>query len=188
MRLGVLGGSFDPPHMAHLFAAVYTISTGKADLVWLVPTYRHPFQKVLSDFEHRLTMCRLAVEPVSHLVQVMDIEKSLGSTSYTVRTLEKIHQQRPKDTLVLIMGSDTLADKEKWKDFQKIEELAELVVIGRRGFENSDTKSYNNDLVLPLVSSTEIRKRVQNGEPIDGLVPSTVKDYIYSHGLYLQGH
>ena len=184
MRVGVLGGSFDPPHQAHLFAACYAVTSGRVDRVLLVPVFRHPLDKPLSPYEHRVAMCRRLLATLGERFEVSEIERALGGVSYTVRTLERLATDHPEDELCLIIGTDALAERDEWKDFERIRELAELVVMRRRGAAEAPEGEDALPVVLPELSSTEIRERLGRGESIAGLVPAAVADYIEENGLY----
>ena len=184
MRVGVLGGSFDPPHHAHLFAACYAVTSGRVDRVLLVPVFRHPFDKPLSAYSHRVAMCRLALAPLGAHFEVSEIERALGGVSYTVRTLERLAADHPDDEMCLIIGTDALAERDGWKDFDRIRELVELVVLRRQGAAEAPEGEGALPVVLPELSSTEIRERVGRGESIAGLVPAAVAEYIEEKGLY----
>jgi len=184
MRIGVLGGSFDPPHQAHLFAACYAVTSGCVDRVLLIPVFEHPFDKPLSAYEQRVAMCRLALQPLGDRFGVSEIERELGGVSYTVRTLQQLAADRPGDELALVIGSDALAEREEWKDFERIRELAELVVLQRQGAAAVPEGERVLPVVLPEISSTMIRERVARGESIEGLVPRAVAEYIVEQGMY----
>ena len=95
MKIGVLGGSFNPPHIGHLLLSVYALTIKDLDRVFVVPCFRHPFGKDLIDFKHRLKMCGLAFGDFKRHIKVSDIEKKLGDISrtlYTLKALKKKHK------------------------------------------------------------------------------------------------
>ena len=178
--VALLGGSFNPPHVAHQMAALWVLSTGGADQVWLVPCYRHPFGKELVPFAHRLRMCELAVGPfATGKVAVSDVEQHLGGESRTYYTVQHLVDQHPEHRFSLVIGADILAEKDSWYRFDAIEELVRIDVVGRSGHPTTGVS-----IVLPEVSSTDIRRRLRRGEPVDHLVPAAVLAYIEGHGLY----
>ncbi|MBL4819354.1 MAG: nicotinate (nicotinamide) nucleotide adenylyltransferase [Deltaproteobacteria bacterium] len=166
--IGILGGSFDPPHLGHQMLALAALSTTPIGEVWIVPCASHAFNKPLSPFEHRLKMCEYAF---SHLrsVQVLDLERDLPKPNYTVQTLEAIQEARPDLKLYFVMGSDLMADFDKWEGHEKIREIAELVIVDRK-------------TLLPQAKSTTIRSVVprQDFSNLD----LKVRDYIQKTGLY----
>jgi nicotinate-nucleotide adenylyltransferase len=180
-RVALLGGSFNPPHVAHQMAALWVLSTGRADQVWLVPCFQHPFAKKLCAFEHRRRMCELAVEGLwaSGLIAVSSVEQELGGTSRTLDTIEHLLGRHPGHELALVIGADILGETDSWYRFEEIERLVDLIVVGRGGYEGPE-----GTVVLPRVSSTEIRARLRAGEPVDHLVPARVLAYIEEQGLY----
>lgn len=176
--LAVFGGSFDPPHVGHVLAATWVISTQPVDGLLVVPALSHPFGKRLAPYPHRRRMAELAFADIAR-VAVSDVEARMGGPSYTVDTLERLQREHPGVTLRLVVGSDLVAQVPTWHEGHRIEQLARLLVVGRGGHEDG-----TEDLVMPAVSSTEVRRRAQAGEPLDGLVPRTVASYICRHALY----
>ena len=128
-RIGIYGGSFNPPHVGHIGAAQAAIAELRLDRMLLMPAFQSPDkQKPEIDPAHRLQMLRLAAEPD---MEVSDLEISRGGISYTVQTLEQLHKEHPDAELVLCMGSDMFLNLQKWKDPQRIMELAEIAVFQR---------------------------------------------------------
>jgi nicotinate-nucleotide adenylyltransferase len=194
-RVAVFGGSFNPPHVAHLLAAVYALSTAPIDEVLVVPVYRHPFSKSLLDFEHRLAMCRLALGWVPH-VTVSDVERELGGESLTLRLVEHLAREHPSWSLRLLIGADVLADLPKWHRFDRIAEVAPPLVLGRVGvvpppdpgaaIGRAGAVMMPSFPALPRVSSTEIRSAFAAGEieSVRPRLPAPVLAYIVEHELY----
>jgi nicotinate-nucleotide adenylyltransferase len=180
----VFGGSFNPPHVAHLMAAVYVLATAPVDDVLVVPVYRHPFSKELAPFEDRLEMCRLAFSWIPR-VTVSAVERELGGESLTLRTLEHLAVAHPDWSMRLLIGADVLPDLPKWHRFDRIAEIAPPIVVGRAGV----TAEGAPEPVLPRVSSTEVREAIAGNdeERAARLVPSNVLAYARAHGLYGRG-
>jgi len=182
MRIAVFGGSFDPPHTGHMMACYFLLGVHGADEVWLVPVFNHPFAKPLSPYEKRVEMCRLAAVPFRDRVKVDTIESEMGEGPvYTVDLLAELRRRHPEHSFAFVVGSDTLAESRCWKDFDKIQTLAELIVLQRRGSADSGKKT---PFLLPELSSTQIRNLLGSGSPADGLVPASVLDYLKKEGLY----
>ena len=175
--LGVFGGSFDPPHVAHTLAVVYALSAHALDRVLVVPAFRHPFDKPLAPFEHRVRMCQIAMRDLAR-VEVSSIESELGGTSRTLRTLEALAERHPGAALRLLLGSDLLAETPSWQRYDRIRELAPPIVIGREGSAPPDMPA------LPALSSTEARRRLHAGLSTEGLLDPRVADYARTHALY----
>lgn len=176
--LAFFGGSFDPPHVGHVLAASWVLATREVDELLVVPAFEHAFGKGLAPFEHRLRMAQLAFAPLGR-VSVSEIEARMGGSSYTVHTLEKLREENPDADVMLVVGSDLVPEIPRWHEGHRIPELATLVVVGRGGYLDG-----TEDIVMPNISSTEIRRRLAAGEPADALVPRDVLAYIAAHGLY----
>ncbi len=177
MHLGLFGGSFDPPHLGHQMAMLYALATARLDGLLMVPCFRHPFDKRLQPFEHRFAMAKLAAAPLTG-VEVSDVEARLGGASRTLRTVRALVDERPGVRLVLVIGADLLAERERWYGWDELRTLVDFAVVGRAGHAGG------GEVAVPDVSSTEIRARVQRGAPLDGLVSAAVADYVAQHGLY----
>jgi nicotinate-nucleotide adenylyltransferase len=181
MNVFVFGGSFDPPHVAHVMAITYVISMHDADEVLVVPCYRHPLGKELSSFEDRFAMCQRAMGWLPRTI-VSRVEEQLGGESRTLRTLEHLAQENPDWRMRLVVGGDILLEGRRWHHFDEIAELAPLLVLGRVGTDASGAPA----AVLPDVSSTAIREAIRAGDVdrVRATVPPSVLDYIAAHGLY----
>jgi len=183
--LAILGGSFDPPHVAHLLVASYVLALGDVQRVLVVPTFEHPFGKPLSPFEERLELCRRCFEGQPG-VEVSGIEAELPRPSYTVRLLERLQADNPERPLRLIIGSDVLAETGAWHDFPRVEALAPPLVLARVGHERPGL----GPAVLPDVSSTRVRELLaRRTEPeaareLAWLVPRRVLEHIAAANLY----
>ena len=180
-RVALLGGSFNPPHVAHLMAAYWTLATQDVREVWLLPSYRHPFGKELVAFDDRVRMCELAARGVRG-VAVCTAERELASdplVGKTVRTLEHLVAKHPDTDFALVVGADILPDTPKWYRWDRITELARIIVVGREGFPPVPGAP-----TLPAISSTEIRARLARGDDVSGLVPRKVREYVAERGLY----
>lgn len=180
MRLAVFGGSFNPPHLAHQMAALAALESGAVDVVWMIPTFQHAFAKELAPFADRVEMCERLAAPLGARVVVSRIEAELGGESRTLVTLERLAALLPEARLRLLIGADILAETASWHRWDRVIELAPPLVFGRAGHP----ESAGCDLVLPDISSTEIRRRLAAGEDVGGLLPEAVRTYIVGRGLY----
>jgi nicotinate-nucleotide adenylyltransferase len=194
--LGILGGTFNPPHVAHLVCARAAIAQLALDGVLFMPVAAPPHKPLPDDPgpEVRLTMCRLATAGDTRF-EVSDLEVRRGGASYTVATLEELHETRPEDELTFIAGGDMAASLPEWREPERLLELACFAVAERDGAERDEIERRTADLSgrerivffdMPRldVSSSEVRTRVATGRPIDELVPPAVAAYIDEHGLY----
>ena len=188
-HIGLLGGTFDPPHNGHLVAAVNVRHALGLERMVLVPA-GVPWQKAdersISDGAHRLAMTRLLIEGVEGL-EVSTVELDRAGDTYTADTLEAL--TAPGDVTVhLVVGSDVAAGLDTWKRPEVVRRLARTVVYERPGALGSRPPAgWPHEVVdVPLldVSSTDLRDRVATGRPIEGLTPAAVVAYVRRHGLY----
>jgi nicotinate-nucleotide adenylyltransferase len=197
VRVGILGGTFNPPHLGHLVCAQEAYLRLRLHRVMLVPA-RIPPHKPVEDEPgpgHRLELCRLAVQGDEQRLEVSDLELARPGPSYTVDTLEELHAGAPESELFLIVGGDIAAGLPEWRQPERVLSLATLAVAGREGTERVTIDEALRTLrggeratffQMPEigVSSTMIRRRVRDGKPIKYLVPDAVAGYIARHDLY----
>lgn len=179
-RIGLLGGSFNPPHLGHLLIATAVYAVEDIDHLWVIPTASHAFGKDLAPFADRVRMCHLAFRHLAGGAAVVDIEERLPKPSYTVNLLRVLHALRPGIKPVWIAGSDLIAELPRWKDADEVQRLAEFVIVPRKGYEGGARLGID----LPLLSSTDVRATLQGGRGIGGLVDREVLAYIERRGLY----
>jgi len=183
--VAIYGGSFDPPHVSHVLAAVYALKVGGFERVLVVPVFEHAFHKQLTPFEHRVRMCELAFEGIAG-VEVTPVERELQTPSLTLRTLEHLAAAHPEWALRLLVGSDVLSETAKWHAFERVSALAPPYVVARPGYEHPD----GHALLLPDVSSTRVREALASPGAADhaallaASVPSAVLEYLREQGLY----
>ena len=196
-RLGLLGGTFSPPHIAHLLMAQeawYRLSLVQAVFV---PTARNPLKDDPRDETtdaHRLNMLQLAVGDDARF-RVDAVELRQGGVSYSIDTLARYADKYEPDKLFLLMGSDAAVTLPQWKDVELYAGLCTVVVCNRPG-EADFSQGLPPELeplglrfeFMPLppldVSSTEIRRRIRQGKPVRYFVPDSVAGYIHEHGVY----
>jgi nicotinate-nucleotide adenylyltransferase len=179
-RIGLLGGSFNPPHLGHLLIATAVYAVEEIDHLWVIPTASHAFGKDLAPFVDRVRMCHLAFRHLAGGAAVLDIEERLPKPSYTVNLLRALHALRPGIKPVWIAGSDVLADLPRWREPDEVQRLARFVVVPRKGYEGGARLGID----LPLLSSTDVRTMHREGRSIEGLVDREVLAYIERRGLY----
>lgn len=179
--VGVFGGSFNPPHLAHLLAVTVVLARFDVARILVVPTYQHPFAKALASYEDRVKMCELAMGWLPR-VEISRVEEELGGESRTLRTIEHLRAQHPDWQLRFIMGADLVVESSKWYGFDRIMELAPPIVLGRVGvtYEGAPPP------VLPSISSTEVRSMIGAGrwDELEPLVPAAVLAHARARGLY----
>jgi len=196
-RIGILGGTFNPPHVGHLVCAQDALDQLELDRVVLMPVHTPPHKEAPLDpgGEVRLRLCELAVEGEEH-VTVSRLELDRPGPSWTVDTLRAIHATSPGDELTFIVGGDQAHGLPTWREPDGVLALATLAVAERAGVRRDDVRERLAGLAgaervrffdMPRidVSSSEIRRRVATGRPIRHLVPPAVAAYIRERDLYL---
>lgn len=187
-RIGIFGGTFNPPHLGHIALAKAFLAQSGVDEVWMMVSPQNPFkanQQLLSD-QQRLDMLRLAVADEPRLV-ASDYEFHLPKPSYTYNTLTRLIAEHPNTSFSLLIGGDNWAAFSHWYRGEDILRLCPVYVYPRKGESIGSPLPPNVHLLnAPLfdISSTEIRQRAQSGEDITALVSPTVADYIARHQLY----
>ena len=185
-QVGLFGGSFNPPHVCHSLASVWALQTTPIEEVWWVPTYNHAFGKDLVSFEDRVEMCRLATDGLNH-VAISQIERELGGESRTFDTVKALREKHPDCDFSLIVGTDILAETHKWKNWDGLMEMVELVVVGRGGYLEDKSSTNAPAFSLPQVSSTAVREAITAGQRAGILRDWMVLEvlaYIDEHDLY----
>lgn len=172
-RIGILGGSFNPPHLAHVAMARQVLAEGKVDEVWVIPCFIHPFDKPLLSFEHRLQMCERAFSDLGGPVRCLDIEKKLGGKSYTVRTIAYLKQKNPLHTFHLIVGGDVAKEAKGWHDYEKLKGEVDWLIIPR-----------GKTSPIPDISATETREVLLQRKNLRKYLSKNVIEYIEQHQLY----
>jgi nicotinate-nucleotide adenylyltransferase len=198
MRTGILGGTFNPPHLGHLIAAQEAYRELDLDRVILIPAGIPPHKPVEDEPgpQHRLELCRLAIGDDGHFM-VSDLELRRDGPSFTVDTLKTLRSQSPSDDLFLILGADIAAGLPKWHEPEQVLELATVAIAMRRGTAKAAVQDALDQLQggdrarffeMPRIgiSSTMVRDRARAGQPIRYFVPDGVMHYISRHGLYGQ--
>ena len=177
MRVGLLGGTFNPPHIGHLVCASLAVSALELDRVLLVPVHEPPHKAAVGDpgVDHRVEMCRRAVAG-DERIEVSLVEAEVPGPSYTVDTLSRLHDRCPGDQLTFIVGGDMALSLPNWREPAAILELAELGVAEREGVRRADIAERLSDLDVGRlrffdmpridVSSSLIRRLAAAGRPI----------------------
>lgn len=189
MRVGVLGGTFDPVHLAHLVIAEQCREQARLDQVLFVlaPRPPHKLDRPLTPYHHRQEMLELAIAGYPAF-QVSTVEKDRPGPSYTVETLRELKTAQPDVDFHLILGSDSVADLPTWHQPEAIAQLASLIIVSRPGSEASTPPAYFRwqAVTMPLleISSTDLRTRLAQKRSIRYLTPRAVECYIQTHHLY----
>ncbi|MFO7812049.1 MAG: nicotinate-nucleotide adenylyltransferase [Pelovirga sp.] len=212
MRIGLLGGTFNPIHNGHLHIAEEVRKSCQLDQVWFLPTWQPPHKEVATDvsFADRLAMVAAAVADHPDFF-ACDLEGQRGGISFSVETLTELREKYPDHEFFFIMGLDSFREISQWHRYQELFELAHIVVTTRPGFEgtlqellpvaiadrfcyDSQSKKLRFDKGFSLIlvdhtsydiSSTQIRQWVAQQRSIDEVVPPAVSSYIATHQLYV---
>jgi nicotinate-nucleotide adenylyltransferase len=197
LRLGVFGGSFNPPHIGHVLVAVDAIESLGLDKVIVVPANANPLKGINpggASRIQRLQMTQLAFAGDPRF-EVSDVEIGRGGLSYTVDTLEELSAKNEGADLVLLIGMDSAATFDRWLRPERIQELARIAVLMRAGDAERSELEKKSEVRLPAgatvvttrridVSSSEIRGRAASGRSIKGFVAESVESFILAAKLY----
>jgi len=199
-RIGIFGGSFDPIHLGHLLTAEQFFSELSLDIVKFVPAKISPFKRDYTPTtdKHRLEMLKLAMGAHENF-EVDPIEIQRGGVSYTIDTVEELQRNEPDATWFMLIGADSLKDFRKWKSPDRLLSLVQMVVARRGGCPEPDWKELEGlapretldsiqqmrlDIPVMEISSTSVRRRIEQNRTIRYLVPAPVEVYIREHHLY----
>lgn len=199
MKVGLMGGTFNPIHLGHLIISEYIRNNFPLDKIIFIPSGNPPHKDwgELIDKEHRYNMALLATGSNLYFdVSLSEINRQ--GKSYTVETINEFKSIYPNDDFFFIIGGDTLYELTKWHDYKTLFNITNFIVIDRPGFENRELKDTIEELNRiygvsifylkgPLIdiSSTEIRQNLKQNKSIKYLVPKEVEDYISFHKLYI---
>jgi nicotinate-nucleotide adenylyltransferase len=198
VTVGILGGTFNPPHLGHLVIAQEALAQLNLDRVVLMPVFSPPHKRAAEGQDPgaraRLELCRLAVADDDRF-EVSDLEVRRQGPSFTVDTLRELHERDPEHALIFIVGGDMAASLPRWREPEAVLALARLAVAERSGVRRSRLARRLGGLAgadrvvffdMPRIdlSSSEIRARVAAGRPIRYLVPGAVAEAIRARGYY----
>lgn len=183
-RVGLLGGSFNPPHVCHVLSSVYWLETGGLDAIWWLPVHEHAFAKgrTLAPWADRLAMCE-AVAAEHPGIFVDPIEASLPSPSRTIRTVEALQAAHPHTEFSWIIGSDLLHQLPTWLRWEELRDRVTFCVLGRGGHDHPlpEGRFDVRDFTLPDVSSRAIRRDLGAGQDADDRLPKGVARWLKSN-------
>lgn len=202
MKIGIIGGTFDPIHNGHLIIGEYARTTLNLDKVIFIPVgiAPHKDNKKITDSKTRVEMVDLAIKSNPYFYQSL-IEVKRDRVTYTIETITSLKEEYKEDELYFIMGGDSIFEIESWKDSLKLMQICKFVVLDRGYRTREDIRSkmeelkslYNmevQDIRSPIIeiSSTEIRNRIKNNLSIKYLVPEELENYILLNNLYRRDH
>ena len=190
MKIGLFGGTFNPVHLGHVKLVENFKDKLNLDKVLVIPTAQPPHKEMaeLVSSEDRINMCKIAF---SHIAEVSDIEISRGGKSYTVLTLEELKKIYPDDELYFLVGSDMLLSFKRWYRWEDILSMCTLCATDRNNEEScreTDPEFFRKiifcDFEKTIVSSTEVREKIERKEDVSHLISEEVFNYIKEKGLY----
>ncbi|MGL4999755.1 MAG: nicotinate-nucleotide adenylyltransferase [Cetobacterium sp.] len=186
MKIGIYGGSFNPIHNGHVYIAEMMIKYLELDKLLIIPVGEPSHREnILLDGNIRLEMCRIAFQKNTK-IEVSDIEINSNEVSYTYDTLLKIVKKYPDSEYFEIIGEDSLAYFDKWKNYKDILKIAKVVVLKREGYKTNLKNRNLIQLKNPFLnySSTMVRKAILLGESVDNMLPKNVVEFIKNKKLY----
>lgn len=187
-RIGLLGGSFDPPHLGHSLLALSFLALEPIDELWIIPCQSHAFKGELNSFAQRMHMCKLAFERLDH-VRVLDLESQIEAPNYTIKTLNLIWSKRPDLKLYFAIGSDLISGFYKWHQAEAILERAFVVVFERQNYPIELPALLKNahvhqGFILPDTNSTMLRNSFKQRKNTHALIDQKVGEYIKRLNMY----
>ena len=198
MRIGVLGGTFDPVHLGHIKISKAVMDEMKLDKMLFIPSYVSPHKQETkpADSNDRLSMLRLSLKDEEEL-EIDEYELNKQEVSYSIDTIDYLRQKYEKDELFWIIGADMLFYIEKWHEFKRVLESIAFITVGRKGYEHKkmseyismlkkeyNTKIFHCGISNVDISSTDIRKKVKKGLPVSDMLHPDAERYIKNNGLY----
>ncbi len=186
MKIAVLGGGFNPPHVGHFLVCEQVLTFTDNQEIWLMPYFLHPWEKSSLELQHRAAMAELMA---NNNIKVSDLEINLKRKNYTYETIDLLVKKYPQHDFSWVIGSDLLREFFSWEHAQEMSKKVKILVFPRAGWPISDLPENfytikNKLLSTSDISSEKIREMVKKGQSIKGLVLPKVEEYIYEHGLY----
>jgi len=191
-RIGIYSGSFNPVHNGHISLAKYLLDSDIVDEVWIVVSPLNPLKTTSDELiadELRLQMAKIAFDGIRD-TKVSDVEFRLPRPSYTIDTLNFLQKQYPDYQFFLLIGEDNMAIFDKWKNYDEILRKYTVLVYPRHADTNMSDKVLRHTNIHKIdapyidISSTDIRRRIRQQEPLTYMLPKAVIDFIMSNGLY----
>lgn len=191
MKIGILGGSFNPIHIGHAILANYITQYTDIEQLWLMVSPQNPLKEEFDESYdiHRLTMTEFVASQCENVV-TSGLEFTLSKPSYTVNTLNELRNKFPQHEFVLIIGSDNWSNFHKWKNYESILAHHQLYIYPRLGYEINipaelEQKVLKLNSPIIEISSTYIREQIKKGKNMNFFLPKDVYKYILKHKLYI---
>lgn len=193
VRIGILGGTFDPVHYSHLALAKSAVKELRLNCLFFIPAKKSPLKSncLQTNPEHRVFMLKLALKKMPKC-KISTIEIHRSGHSYTIRTIRAFRKKFPHDELFFVMGSDSLKSFTRWKNWEEILGLCTLIVGRRTGIKMkpfTGMKELINKTIwlksrIPKISSTQVRSALRKGQSVSEKCPASVLNYINKHHFY----
>jgi nicotinate-nucleotide adenylyltransferase len=184
-RIGLLGGSFNPPHVCHVLSSIYWLETSAVSEVWWLPVFEHAFEKgrTLAPWADRVAMAEAAVAPHAQ-IRVDPIEAQLPPPSRTIHTVDALREKHPDVDFAWIIGSDLLDELPSWHRWEDLRDAVEFLVVGRGAHEHPlpEGRFDVRDFVLPDISSSAIRRDLAAGVDVRDRLPEGVAAWLEKNG------
>lgn len=183
-KIGIFGGSFNPPHLGHAIMTLSVLMTEEIDEIWVLPCANHSEKKNLESFKERMKMCE---QTFGHIrgVKVLPAEKFLPEPSFTLNTLRAIKALRPKADLHFIIGTDLVEDIPQWENSEGLTDYAKFLIVPRQGYplveppkELGEPLVVNLSFDLPALSSTLVNRLTSRGASVKGFVAKEVYHHL----------
>ncbi|MCK4810199.1 MAG: nicotinate (nicotinamide) nucleotide adenylyltransferase [Candidatus Omnitrophica bacterium] len=186
MKVGILGGTFNPPHIGHLILAQETLDKAGLDRIFFIPTNIPPHKNaILVKAEHRLNMVKLSLKENRNF-SLLDLEVKRGGVSYTIDTVKELKKKFPRHKFYLIIGSDLAKEFHAWEKYREIQRLVKIIVASREAYPFSKRENFILMNILQInISSSLIRGLLQKGFSVKYLVHPDVEKYIKKNKLYI---
>lgn len=193
MKIAVLGGSFNPPHLGHVLIIDQVLKYTDVDEIWLAPCYHHTFEKHLAPVKHRVTMTKMLT---NHKIKYCGEEIDNKLSGETIKLMELLKKKYPQHQFSFLIGSDNLAGLKRWGEWEKLISSFQFLIFKRPNYSMNlaefdlDNPKYkltfvnHPKLITSEISSTQVRERLKNNLTIVDLVPKNIAKYILKHHLY----
>ncbi len=186
MKLGLLGGAFNPPHIGHLILGEEALGSFGLDKIFFIPTNISPHKtNGITEAKHRFNMVNLAIAG-NDKFEALDLEIKRGGISYTINTVNQLKKDYPHDELYLIVGSDLSGSFSTWKEFDELKKITKIIVAQRENYASETEKDWLKAKITQInISSSRIRQTIKEGRSVRYFLNDNIIDYISKHKIYL---
>ena len=187
-HIAIYGGSFNPPHLGHLFVASYLVKALGAQEVWFMPVKKHPFRKEIAPFTHRIKMLEQLIDGLESRYQISHLENRPNTSGKTYDLINHIKEKFPLQKFTLVMGSDLWQERHQWYRWSEIKQNIAITLFHRDGFKLSTEQesSLVHPIVFPKISSSKIRENIIKQQSNFGLTTPEIIQYMQENNLYFE--